>query len=70
MNFETVSILLAIFGITAQHGVFGMPAASTMTMYDGSSATEPTTMTTSVATDTPTATVSADTTSLSSVFTS
>lgn len=69
MNSKTLSILLAIFGITAQHGALAMPAVSTMTMYDDSSATQTTTMTTSVATDTPTATVSADTTSLSSVFT-
>ncbi|THZ03117.1 hypothetical protein D6C93_03103 [Aureobasidium pullulans] len=46
----TLSILLAIFGIAAQQGVLAMPGLSTMTMYDGASATKTTTMTTSTTT--------------------
>ncbi|THY80946.1 hypothetical protein D6C92_10506 [Aureobasidium pullulans] len=42
----TLSILIAIFGIAAQQGVLAMPGLSTMTMYDGASATKTTTMTT------------------------
>ncbi|THV83015.1 hypothetical protein D6D26_10221, partial [Aureobasidium pullulans] len=46
----TLSILLTIFGIAAQQGVLAMPGLSTMTMYDGASATKTTTMTTSTTT--------------------
>ncbi|TIA75011.1 NCS1 nucleoside transporter family protein-like protein [Aureobasidium pullulans] len=45
-----LSILITIFGIAAQQGVLAMPGLSTMTMYDGASATKTTTMTTSTTT--------------------
>ncbi|THW77455.1 hypothetical protein D6D17_10339 [Aureobasidium pullulans] len=66
----TLSILLAIFGIAAQQGVLAIPGLSTMTMYDGASATKTTTMTTSTTTSPSSSSSDDDTTTPTSSATS